>query len=252
MNKSLVEARDYARALVAALETLDDSATVFVVPPFTALNDVCEVARDTALMVGAQNMHWAKTGPYTGEISPLMIKDCGADLVELGHFERREGFGETDESVNRKVLAALRHDLKPLICVGDTSVQRDYGVADEAVTSQVKIALHGVATTEVSRVLIAYEPAWAIGTSGTHASPDHVNAMHLRIREAIGSRHGTEVADEVPVLYGGSVANKNAAAFGEQAEIDGLFIGRAASNVASFVEIIRTFCAARRLDPTLA
>ncbi|MGD0168066.1 MAG: triose-phosphate isomerase, partial [Gaiellaceae bacterium] len=158
----------------------------------------------------------------------------------------------TNSSVNKKVLAALEHGLRPLVCVGETAAQRDYSVAEEVVACQVKIALHGVEADQLSDVFIAYEPGWAIGEKGTHASPSHVSAIHRQIRETIGSRGGKAIAEQVRVLYGGSVTKKNAAAFAGQPEVDGLFIGRAALDVASFIEIIRTFCAARFTRPALA
>jgi len=245
MNKTRTEAREYAQLLIEAMEASPLPATVFILPPFTALDSVCEITRGAALKVGAQNMHWADDGPYTGEVSPLMIKESGAELVELGHFERRQEFGETDSSVNRKVRSALEHGLRPLICVGETDVQQAYSVAEEVVACQVKIALHDVGTDRIPDILIAYEPGWAIGEKGTEANPVHVNAMHLRIREVIGYQYGQSIAEKVHILYGGSVTSTNAAAFACQPEVDGLFVGRAAWEVGSFVDIIRTFCATR-------
>ena len=150
-------------------------------------------------------MHWADDGPYTGEVSALMIKECGAELVEIGHFERRQEFSETDSSVNKKVRSALHHSLTPLICIGETGLERDYSVAEEVVACQVKIALNGVSTDGVPGVIIAYEPGWAIGEKATEASPLHVNAMHRTIRQAIASQHGRRASEQVHVVYGGSV-----------------------------------------------
>lgn len=250
MNKTRAEACSYATVLTKWVEAWDAGVTIFVVPPYTALASVCEIARGGRLKVGAQNMHWADSGAHTGEISPLMVKDCGADLVELGHFERREEFGENDFTINKKVHAALEHGLLPLVCVGETEVERDYGVAGDAVSSQVRIALHGVPTDRMDEVLIAYEPGWAIGDGGTEASPDYVSAFHARIRAVIAEQHGEAIAERVPVLYGGSVTASNAAAFARLAEVSGLFIGRAGWEVASFIEIISTFCDATRSAPS--
>jgi triosephosphate isomerase len=143
------------------------------------------------------------------------------------------------------VNAALEHGLRPLICVGESDVQRNYSVAEEVVTYQVKIALHDVSPNRIPDVLIAYEPGWAIGEKGTEASQIYVNAMHRRIREVIGFWHGQSTAEQVHILYGGSVTSTNAAAFANQPEVDGLFVGRAAYEVGSFVDIVRRFCAAR-------
>jgi triosephosphate isomerase len=242
MNKTRAEAAEYARSLIDELAPSPVAATVFVLPPFTALDRVGELARGTPLKVGAQNMHWADAGPYTGEVSPLMVRECGATLVELGHFERRLEFNETSSSVNKKVCAALRHDLVPLICVGETAAEREQSVAEDVVSCQVRIALHGVGTDQVPRVLIAYEPGWAIGETGTEADATEVNAMHRRIRCVIESQHGAAVSEQVHILYGGSITNANAPGYALQPEIDGLFIGRAALDVGSFVSILRTFC----------
>jgi len=252
MNKTQTEAGDYAQLLAEVLQASPVTATVFVLPPFTALERVCQAVRGSALKVGAQNMHWADRGPYTGEVSPLMIKECGAELVEIGHFERRQEFGETNPSVNKKVRSALEHSLRPLICVGETDIQRDYSVAEEVVACQVKMALHDVSSDRIPEILIAYEPGWAIGEKGTEADPVQVNVMHHRIRELIGYRYGESIADQVHILYGGSVTSTNAAAFARQPEVDGLFIGRAAWEVNSFVNIIETFCATRHREPAFA
>lgn len=239
MNKTRAEACAYTSALTEWIASARPDATIFVMPPFTSLAAVCELARDSALKVGAQNMHWADGGAYTGEISPVQIKDCGAELVELGHFERRTQFGETDLAVNKKVHAALANGLQPVVCIGETEVERDYGVAASVVARQATIALHEVPPDRVADVLIAYEPGWAIGEGGSEASPEYVNTLHGRIRGVIAEQHGEAVAAGVRVLYGGSVSAGNAAPLAAQPEVAGLFIGRAAWDVDSFVEIIR-------------
>jgi triosephosphate isomerase len=239
MHKTRAEARAYTTALTEWLGAAGLDATIFVMPPFTALAEVCELARGSTLKVGAQNMHWADEGAYTGEISPVLIKDCGAELVELGHFERRTQFGETDPAVNKQVHAALAHGLVPVLCVGETEAERDYGVAASVVARQVTIALHDVPPDRVADVVLAYEPGWAIGEGGSDASPEYVNAQHSRIREVIAERHGEAAAAGVRVLYGGSVTARNAGPLAAQPQVAGLFIGRAAWDVDSFLEIIR-------------
>ena len=245
MNKTRTEARQYTEALTRTLNATPVSAAVWLLPPFTALGAVCEAARGSSLRVGAQNMHWADDGPYTGEVSALMIKECGAQLVELGHFERRQAFGETDEVVNKKVCCALAHGLAPLICIGETAMQRDYSVAREVVAYQVKVALHGVDPARLPDITIAYEPGWAIGKDGTEAEPVAVNAMHRLIRDVISSKYGTTISEQVYIVYGGSVTQDNAMSFANQTEVDGLFVGRAALEVDSFAAIIKEFSQAR-------
>jgi triosephosphate isomerase len=246
MNKTLKEAKEYAAGLADYLTRHPTQVHIFVVPPFTALHAVSEVLKDSGVIVGAQNMHWSDGGSFTGEISPLMLRDVGVSFVELGHSERRAQFGETDDAVNRKVLAALAHRLRPLICVGETAVERDCNVAQEAVSRQVKIALNGVPEHRVPDVVFAYEPVWAIGESGTPAEPAYANSMHAAIRIALGQTYGDDAASAVAVLYGGSVSPENVAAFAGQPLIDGLFIGRASWDVTSFIKCIRAFEGARR------
>jgi len=237
MNKTLRQARDYAQQLLPAAEWRDPRLQAFIIPPFTALATVCEALKETPLLVGAQNMHWADHGAYTGEISPPMIKDCGAALVELGHSERRSLFNETDKTINCKVQAALAHGLRPLICVGESERDKRYGLAAEVVAMQVKIALHGLMPAALRQVLIAYEPVWAIGESGIPATPDYANEMHGRIRLVLAAL--TAEAAQVPILYGGSVNLQNCRDLAAQPQIDGLFIGRAAWEAAGFLEIVR-------------
>jgi triosephosphate isomerase len=227
MNKTRDETRRYVTQLAAACPTRDDSACqLFIVPPFTSLALACEALGKAPVLVGAQNMHWEAHGAHTGEISARMISDCGATLVELGHSERRTAFGETDATVNLKVLAALGAGLKPLICVGDTALEKQFGVSVESVLRQVKIALHGVRPDQYRHVLIAYEPVWAIGERGTPAEPGYVNQVHAAIRQAL-TRLSAQAAT-VPILYGGSVDTGNAAALSRQPDVNGLFVGRAA------------------------
>jgi triosephosphate isomerase len=246
MNKTVTEAKEYAVRLADHLTAHPARARIFIVPPFTALQAVGEVLKHSGVIVGAQNMHWSDGGPFTGEISPGMLRDVGVSLVELGHSERRAQFGETDEAVNRKVLAALQHELRPLVCVGETAAERDGNVGEEAVTRQVTIALRGVPEHRIPDVMFAYEPVWAIGESGTPAEPAYANTMHRIIRTAVEQASGPRIASAVAVLYGGSVDPGNVAAFARQPLIDGLFIGRASWDVASFIKCIQAFEGARR------
>lgn len=238
MNKTLREAKEYAVTLRGFAESAAPSSHLFIVPPFTTLALVCDVLKGCDVMVGAQNMHWEEHGAFTGEISAPMIRDCGASIVELGHSERRSEFGETDFTVNKKVLAALRHGLCPLVCIGESAIEKSFGTAREFVVRQTIVALHGVSSEQLPKVILAYEPVWAIGVTGTPANPEYANLMHKRIREALAGVHGEMVAEQVHILYGGSVNRTNAASFAAQPEVDGLFIGRAAWSVEAFIELI--------------
>lgn len=239
MNKILEEAEPYLQEVLDYLEESGDfEGHIFLVPPFTLLRWMCRMTEGTPLLVGAQNMHWEQSGAYTGEVSPAMVKDCGAHLVELGHSERRAMFGETDFTVNKKVNAALNNGLRPLVCVGETAVEKECGVAQDSVVRQVKIALHGVQEDQVTDLVFAYEPVWAIGDGGTPADPSYANQIHSTIRQAIGELYGPGTADSVPVIYGGSVTGENAASLLEEPDIDGLFVGRAAWEAAGFIGLI--------------
>jgi triosephosphate isomerase len=208
----------------------------FVIPPFTAVREVKAMLAGTRVKVGAQNMHWADDGAWTGEISPLMLKDCGLDLVELGHSERREHFGETDETVGLKVAAAVRHGLIPLICIGETLEERQAGRAAEVLARQVRAALAGAGAAPV---LLAYEPVWAIGANGIPATADYADARQAEIIAVAGDVLGRRV----PCLYGGSVNPGNCAELIACPHVDGLFIGRSAWAVSGYLDILAR-CAA--------
>lgn len=235
MNKTLSEARVFAEALAAADATRDPRIQRFVIPPFTAIREVKGILAKTSVKVGAQNMHWAERGAWTGEISPQMLVDCGMDIVELGHSERREHFGETDEMVGLKVEAAIRHNLMPLICIGETLADRESGRADEVLAREVRGALAKVNVEQKSAsILLAYEPIWAIGEKGVPASPDYADARQARILDVAAS-----VLRSRPLcLYGGSVNPENCAGLIAYPNIDGLFIGRSAWDVSGYLDIL--------------
>jgi len=243
MNKTVREAVDYAQQL---LQVLDDSSglddvQLFVIPPFTAIE---AVKRSSAgrFWVGAQNMHWEEWGPYTGESSAPMLEEIGVDLVELGHAERRRYFNETDECVQRKVHAALRHGIRPLVCIGERLDERERGIEKEIIRRQLKVAFGGVAAEHASRLMVAYEPVWSIGEQGTAASVADVCIMNAHVRSLLEGIFDRE-ASAVPVLYGGTVDTHNCSELLMQGGIDGLFIGRAAWHVEGFSRLIRS-CAA--------
>jgi triosephosphate isomerase len=235
MNKTLAEAKTFAEGLKAADGGRHSRIQRFVIPPFTAVREVKAMLAGTSVKVGAQNMHWADEGAWTGEVSPLMLKDCGLDLVELGHSERREHFGETDETVGLKTEAAVRHGLVPLICIGETLADRESGRAADVLARQVRGALGRLeGAQKQAPVLLAYEPVWAIGEKGIPASADYADARHAEIAEVARGLLGRPV----PCLYGGSVNPQNCAELIACPHIDGLFIGRSAWKVEGYLDIL--------------
>jgi L-erythrulose 1-phosphate isomerase len=215
-----------------------EDVNLFVIPPFTSLSAAVEAARGSGLWIGAQNVHPAEEGAFTGEISTRMLQGLGVDLVLIGHAERRGLFGESDAFVNEKVRAALANGLRVLVCVGETAAEKGYGVGPETVVRQLKIALHGVGADAIEQVMVGYEPVWSIGAGGTPARPADVavTAGHLRasLRE-LYIDHG----DAVPILYGGSVDPTNVAGFVGLDDIDGAFIGRSAWTVEGYEAVLR-------------
>lgn len=226
MTKTLAEARAYAERLVGA--EWAEGLQPFVIPPATAIAAVAEILPPGGpVLVGAQDAHWQDEGAWTGEVSVPQVKDAGARLLEIGHSERRAHFAETDERVNLKVQAALRHGLLPLVCVGEDAAQRAAGAEVQVVTAQVRAALAGV--PQSAQLLLAYEPVWAIGQTGTPATPDQVRHVVAAIAAVAGPGRA--------VLYGGSVSPGNAAALHAIPEVSGLFVGRAAWDVAGFLQL---------------
>ncbi len=235
MNKTLAEARAFASGLLAADAEQDPRIQRFVIPPFTAVREVKSMLAETSIKVGAQNMHWADQGAWTGEISPVMLKDCNLDIVELGHSERREHFGETDETVGLKTAAAVRHGLIPLICIGETMVDREEGRASAVLEAQVRGALSKLSEQQKdAEILLAYEPVWAIGEKGIPATSEYADARHAEIIAVATSVLGRPV----PCLYGGSVNPGNCEELISSPHIDGLFIGRSAWNVEGYLDIL--------------
>lgn len=236
MNKTLAEALAFADGLKAADSERALHVQRFILPAFTAVREVKSRLAQTSVKVGAQNMHWDDGGAWTGEISPLMLKDCNADLVEIGHSERREFFNETDEAVGRKTAAAVRHGLIPLVCIGETLAEREAGQADAVLARQVTAALALLTPAEKqAEILVAYEPVWAIGVNGIPATMDYANARHAKISEVVRAAAGRSV----PLLYGGSVNPSNCAELVAQPHIDGLFIGRSAWTSDGYLEILK-------------
>lgn len=235
MNKTLSEAQAFADGLRAADNRRDTRIQRFVIPPFTAVREVKAMLASTSVKVGAQNMHWADHGAWTGEISPVMLTDCGLDLVELGHSERRAHFGETDETVGLKVEAAVRHGLIPLICIGETADEKAAGRASEVLERQVRGALSRLeGEARNAPLLLAYEPVWAIGDKGVPATPAYADARQADISAIAAAVLGRRV----PCLYGGSVNADNCAELIACPHVDGLFIGRSAWAVEGYLDIL--------------
>ena len=233
MNKTLADAQIFVQGLLRS--NPQAAFQRFIIPPFTSVRDVKSALAETNVKVGAQNMHWVDAGAWTGEISPLMLKDCGVDIVELGHSERRTHFGETDVTVGLKTEAAVRHGLIPLICIGETGDEKAAGRADDVLQSQVEGALSKLNTQQKSAtILLAYEPVWAIGASGIPATPAYANERQARIIEVARQITGRKL----PCLYGGSVNADNCAELVQCKNIDGLFIGRSAWNVEGYLDIL--------------
>lgn len=243
MYKQVSEARVLARALVEALADLpafheQGGREVVVCPPFTALQAVGETLQGSSILLGAQNLYPEAQGAYTGEISPMMLADLGCRYVILGHSERRQHFGETDEFINRKVKAALSHGLRPILCVGETLAEREKGKEVGVVASQVRACLQAVKSDQMQEVVIAYEPVWAIGTGKT-ATSQQAQTMHRNIREVLSHLFGSEVASETRILYGGSVKADNIDDLMAQPDIDGVLVGGASLEAESFVRIVK-------------
>ncbi len=236
MNKTVGEAVELALAVRDGCSDRSD-VDVVVCPPFTALKPVSDVIANSPLKLGAQNMHAEKSGAFTGEISPAMLRDVYCHYVILGHSERRSLFGETDAVVNRKVKAALEHHLIPIVCVGETLEQREAGQTETIVRSQVEDSLEGIGEA-VARLVIAYEPVWAIGT-GRNATPEQAQEVHHLIREVVRAMCGAAAAQAVRIQYGGSVKPSNARELFAKPDIDGGLIGGASLEAPSFLEIVR-------------
>lgn len=237
MHKTVAEALELVRELRRGLVEVE-GVEVVLCPAFVALAPVAELLKPTKIGLGAQNMFWEDQGAYTGEVSPLMLKDL-VQYVILGHSERRQYFGETDEGVNRKVKAALKHGLKPIICVGENLEENEAGRTHEVVERQLRAALRDISAEQARALVIAYEPVWAIGT-GKPATGAGANAViGLTIRGLLADLYGEEVAQTVRVQYGGSVNPQNIAEFVIQPDIDGALVGGASLKAPDFIAIVQ-------------
>ena len=237
MFKTVPEAVGTAQKLHEASLGLEKAQFV-VIPPFTALSEVSRTLGGSPVKVGAQNMHWEEQGAFTGEVAAPMLKDVGCTFVVIGHSERRQFFGETNQSVNKKIRAALNHDLIPIMCIGESLEERESGNTIAKVQSQISEGLEGLDADEIRQIIIAYEPIWAIGT-GLTATPDQAQEVHRFIRSYLEEKHGNAVASYAIILYGGSVKPENTYSLLKEKDINGALVGGASLNAESFAEIAR-------------
>ncbi len=215
----------------------DTKNEVILCVPYTDLFYSLLTAQGTNIKIGAQNMHWEEKGAYTGEVSAQMLKSINVEYVIIGHSERRQYFAETDETVNKKVISALANGLKPIVCVGETLEQREQGKAEEIITRQTELALQGLTQEQVAGIILAYEPIWAIGTGKTATSEDANNSIKA-IRQKVSELYGESTAEQVIILYGGSVKPENAKELFTTSDIDGGLVGGASLKVADFSKIV--------------
>lgn len=236
MNKTAGEAAEFVEALKARVS--DANSEVVVGVPFVCLPGAIEASKGSNVKVAAQNMHWEEKGAFTGEISGAMLSELGVDYVIIGHSERRQYFGETDQTVNKKVHAAFKYGLKPIVCVGESLTQREQGVTAEHVRYQVKIALLGLSLEQIKDTVIAYEPIWAIGTGKT-ATNEQAEEVCAIIRNCVGEVYGSEAAEAVRIQYGGSVNSSNASELFAMPNIDGGLVGGASLKLDDFEKIVK-------------
>lgn len=236
MNKTPSEAKALIEEMKPLLAKTKWCEMVLCVP-FTDIQTAVKAAKGSKIAIGAQNMHFEKSGAFTGEVSADMLKELGVKYVIIGHSERRQYFSETDETCNKKVLVAIENGLRPILCCGETLEQREQGVTIETVRRQIKIALQGVAVEEIKKVIIAYEPIWAIGTGKT-ATSEQANEVCSAIRDCLRELYGARAARAITVQYGGSMNAKNATELLAQPDVDGGLIGGASLKSADFAAII--------------
>lgn len=234
MHKTIAEALEFVHEVKDRVN--NDKVEAVICAPFTLLKDLKQATKGTNIKIGAQNMHFEEKGAFTGEISPLMLKELDMDYVVIGHSERRQYFNETDETVNKKVLKALEVGIDPILCVGETLEEREAGNTKDVCKVQVEKALENVSKEDLAKVVIAYEPVWAIGTGKTATSED-ANDVIAYIREVVANLYG-ELANEVRIQYGGSVKPSNVAEIMNQSDIDGALVGGASLEANDYVELV--------------
>lgn len=237
MHKTIPEAVEMVKALKEESPQLTDAELV-VIPPYTMLSEVKKVIEGSTIQLGAQNIFWEEKGAFTGEVSPPMLKDAGCQYVTIGHSERRQYFGETNETVNKKIKAALAHELMPIMCIGESLEEREKGNTMDKVETQMNSGLEGLGKDEIRRIVIAYEPIWAIGT-GVTATPSQAEEVHSFIRKKLTEKYGNEIASYAIILYGGSVKPANTYSILKENNINGALVGGASLEADSFIQITK-------------
>jgi triosephosphate isomerase (TIM) len=240
MHGTRSECSRLARNIAQGLRKNPTRVQVVLAPPHTALQSVHQAIRNTKITLAGQDSHWQESGAFTGEVSPVMLRDVGCDFVILGHSERRHIFHESDEIVGLKTLAAVRNGLRPILCVGETVEERKRGRTAGVIARQLRIALKGVAKNDIGKLEIAYEPVWAIGT-GHNATPEQISQVHGRIRRFMAANFDKTMGSKVRILYGGSVKPENATALATTPEVNGLLVGGASLKAETFLPIIASF-----------
>lgn len=236
MNKTASEATELIKGIKAAILNSKD-VEVLVCPPFTSLSAVVEELKGTNIKAGAQNMHWESKGAFTGEISASMLLELGVAYVIIGHSERRQYFAETDDTVNKKIKAVFKRKITPVACIGETLDEREKNITFRVLERQIRIGLSGLTEDESKRLVIAYEPVWAIGTGKT-ATPEQAQEAHLYIRKTYAQMYGAAAGESVRLLYGGSMKPDNVAELMKKPDIDGGLIGGAALEAGSFAKLV--------------
>jgi triosephosphate isomerase len=236
MFKTVHEAVVFVKEFRSMVKDVDD-VEIVVAPPFTAVHAVAEAARNTPIGVSGQNLHWEREGAFTGEVSGAMLREAGADYVIIGHSERRRLFGETDETVNRKLVAAFANKLTPIVCIGETLEEREANQTTDVLDRQIKNGLDAMTGDQVSALVIAYEPVWAIGT-GRNATPAQAGEAHAHIRGRLRQWFGGPAAENCHVIYGGSVKPDNISELVVLSDVDGALVGGASLEVRGFFDIV--------------
>lgn len=235
MNKTVSETKQFFNELLPIIKEMN--ANVIIATPFTSLVTASEITKNTIVKIAAQNMGNRLNGAYTGEISPLMLKDINIDYVIIGHSERREYYGDTDFHINEKVKLALQTGVSPILCIGEKLEEREENKTKDVVKTQILEGLKDVSKEDIKNVIIAYEPVWAIGTGKT-ATPEMAQDVHRYIRDLIEEKYGKEIADEISILYGGSMKPENVVELLNESDIDGGLIGGASLEAKSFAKLI--------------
>lgn len=241
MQKTASESEAHIRRVAELTSDIRDKIELFIIPSFTSLSRAVSAGTEMHVMIGSQNVGWEERGQFTGEISPLMLREAGVEMIMVGHSERRHIFHETDLEEEKRVKCAVEHGFRTLLCVGETAEQKEYGISTETLRTQIKVGLHSVSADQAKEhVWIAYEPVWAIGVNGHPADAGYANEMHGVIRDTLVGLYGASVGNDIPLLYGGSVNLENAPELIVQPNIDGLFVGRYALDAERFAGLIHT------------